>query len=55
METGHPGGTLLGIADDTTSLYFSNGGEAIGAGAHATVADANRRWLDTRLPFLKSC
>jgi hypothetical protein len=46
METGYPEAvaTLVGVADGTTSLYFSNGGGFIGAGAHANVAEANRRW-----------
>jgi hypothetical protein len=54
METGYPEAvaTLVGVADGTSSLYFSNGGGFIGAGTHATVADANRRWLETGLTFL---
>jgi hypothetical protein len=46
METGYPEAvaTLVGVADGTTSLYFSNGGGFIGAGTHASVAEANRRW-----------
>jgi hypothetical protein len=46
METGYPEAvaTLVGVADGTTSLYFSNGGGFIGAGTHANVAEANRRW-----------
>ena len=48
METGYPEAvaTLIAVADGTTSLYFSNGGGVIGAGTHATVADASQRWLD---------
>lgn len=39
METGYPEAvaTLVAIADGTASLYFSNGGGIIGAGAHAAV------------------
>jgi hypothetical protein len=46
METGYPEAvaTLVGVADGTTSLYFSNGGGFIGAGTHENVAEANRRW-----------
>jgi hypothetical protein len=54
METGYPEAvaTLVGVADGTTSLYFSNGGGFIGAGTDATVAEANKRWLETGLTFL---
>jgi hypothetical protein len=54
METGYTEAvaTLVGVADGTSSLYFSNGGGFIGAGTHAAVADANRRWLETGLTFL---
>jgi hypothetical protein len=54
METGYPEAvaTLVGVADGTTSLYFSNGGGFIGAGSHAAVAEANRRWLDVGGTFL---
>ena len=31
--------TLVGVADGTTSLYFSNGGGFVGAGTHPTVAE----------------
>jgi hypothetical protein len=49
METGYPEAvaTLVAVVDGTTSLYFSNGGGFIGAGTHAAVADASRRWLET--------
>lgn len=54
METGYREAvaTLVAVADGTTSLYFSNGGGIIGAGAHETVAAANRRWLETGAEFL---
>ena len=54
METGYSDAvaTLVAVADGTTSLYFSNGGGIIGAGAHATVAEASRRWLETSATFL---
>jgi hypothetical protein len=57
METGYPEAvaTLVGVADGTSSLYFSNGGGIIGAGSHAAVAEASRQWLEagrTVLPEL---
>jgi hypothetical protein len=54
METGYPEGvaTLVAVADGTSSLYFSGGGGVIGAGTHAAVAEASRRWLDTGHDFL---
>jgi len=54
METGYPEAvaTLAAVADGTTSLYFSNGGGFIGAGSHAGVAEASRRWLDAGRTFL---
>jgi hypothetical protein len=38
--------TLVGVADGSTSLYFSNGGGVIGAGRHAQVAEATRHFLE---------
>ena len=54
METGYPEtvATLVGVADGTSSLYFSSGGGVIGAGAHAAVADATARWLETGVTVL---
>jgi hypothetical protein len=54
METGYPEAvaTLVAVVDGTTSLYFSNGGGFIGAGTHAAVAEASRRWLETGNAFL---
>jgi hypothetical protein len=54
METGYPEavGTLVAVADGTTSLYFSNGGGFVGAGTHPTVADASRKWLEAGNTFL---
>jgi hypothetical protein len=54
METGYREAvaTLVGVADGTSSLYFSNGGGFIGAGTHAAVAQANRRWLEATTAFL---
>jgi hypothetical protein len=54
METGYPEAvaTLVGVADGTVSLYFSNGGGVIGAGTHPSVDEANRRWLESGLAFL---
>ncbi len=37
--------TLVSFADGTTSLYFSNGGGIIGAGAHEPVVRAAARFL----------
>jgi hypothetical protein len=47
LETRYPGAvaTLVGVADGTTSLYFSNGGGMIGAGARSDVRAATARWL----------
>ena len=54
LETGYDEAvaTLVGVVDGTTSLYFSNGGGIIGAGAHAAVAEATRRWLEAGNAFL---
>jgi hypothetical protein len=54
METGYPEAvaTLVGVADGSSSLYFSNGGGVIGAGEHSAVAEATRRWLETGSEFL---
>jgi hypothetical protein len=49
MESGLSGGavaTLVGVADGTTSMYYSTGGGMIGAGARADVAAATHRWLE---------
>jgi hypothetical protein len=48
LETGYPEAvaTLVGLADGTTSMYFSNGGGMIGAGQHEEVAAATHRWLE---------
>jgi hypothetical protein len=48
MDTRYPEAvaTLIGLADGTTSLYFSNGGGMIGGGQHPQVAEATRRWLE---------
>ncbi|MDH3402129.1 MAG: hypothetical protein OES32_06900 [Acidobacteriota bacterium] len=44
METGYPRAvvSLVAIVDGTTSLYFSNGGGVIGAGATSAVAQASK-------------
>ena len=54
MDTGYPEAvaTLVGVVDGTASLYFSNGGGFIGAGTHANVAEANRRWLEAGIASL---
>jgi hypothetical protein len=38
---------LFEHTDMNAYVYFSNGGGVIGAGTHAAVAEANRRWLET--------
>jgi len=60
METGcrEAVATLVGVVDGTTSLYFSDGGGTIGAGEHAEVAGATRRWLgvcEGLLELLRPC
>ena len=49
METGlsEAAATLVGVADGTTSLYYSTGGGLIGAGTRRDVAIATERWLQT--------
>src|SRR5262245_49499282 len=47
MEMGIENGvaSVLAASDGTTSLYTSSGGGLIGAGDHASVAEANRAFL----------
>jgi hypothetical protein len=47
METGMPEGTstLVVLADDTTSLYLSNGGGVIGAGTNQEVRNPAHRFF----------
>jgi hypothetical protein len=54
METGYEQAvaTLVAVADGTTSLYFSNGGGIIGAGAHESVGAASGRWLEAAGAFI---
>jgi hypothetical protein len=54
METGYPEAvaTLVAVVDGTSSLYFSNGGGLLGAGTHAAVGEASRRWLEAGQEFL---
>ena len=49
MESGlsQAAATLVGVADGTTSLYYSTGGGMIGAGSRRDVAIATGRWLQT--------
>jgi len=44
--------TLVGVADGTTSLYYSTGGGVIGAGARHDVAAATHRWIQTGAQLL---
>ena len=48
MDTRYPEAvmTLVGLADGTTSLYFSNGGGMIGGGQHPRVAAATERLVE---------
>ena len=48
MDTRYPEAvmTLVGLADGTTSLYFSNGGGMIGGGQHPRVASATQRLVE---------
>jgi hypothetical protein len=54
MDTRYPEAvmTLVGLADGTTSLYFSNGGGMIGGGEHPRVAAATQRLVDVAARFL---
>jgi hypothetical protein len=54
METGYPEAvaTLVGVVDGSASMYFSSGGGIVGAGTHASVEEANRRWLEMGVAFL---
>jgi hypothetical protein len=45
--------TVVGVADGTTSLYYSTGGGVIGAGARHDVATATQRWLRIGAHFLE--
>jgi hypothetical protein len=55
MESGMPSAvaTLAGVADGTTSLYYSTGGGVIGAGNRDDIATATRRWLQASGQFLE--
>ena len=54
LETGYAKAvaTLVVVVDGTCSLYFSNGGGFLGAGANPAVAAASRRWLEIGHAFL---
>ena len=49
MESGYEAAvsSLVMLADGTTSLYFSNGGGIIGAGAHKPVVEAAAKFMQT--------
>lgn len=55
MEARYPAAavTLVSVADGTTSLYFSNGGGIIGAGAMSPVAAASNLWREAGTKFLR--
>jgi hypothetical protein len=40
-------GTLVSLADGTTSLYFSNGAGIIGGGQHAIIAKSTKAFIAT--------
>jgi hypothetical protein len=46
MAVGDAVATLVGVADGSTSMYFSTGGGVIGAGQHDAVRTATERWLE---------
>jgi len=46
MGLGDAVATLVGVADGSTSMYFSTGGGVIGAGQHEHVRAATERWLE---------
>ncbi|HUJ47600.1 MAG TPA: hypothetical protein VLV55_10755 [Rhizomicrobium sp.] len=54
METGYEQAvaTLVCFLSGDTSLYFSNGGGVIGAGQHANVADAAKRFVTMGAKFV---
>jgi len=54
METGYPQGvaTLVCFLSGECSLYFSNGGGTIGAGAHGSVAEAAKSFVQACDGFL---
>jgi len=54
METGYPEAvaTLVVLGEETTSLYFSNGGGVIGAGEHAAVRAAGEILLASAEQYL---
>jgi hypothetical protein len=55
METGHEKAvvTLVAMADDTVSLYFSNGGGIIGLGPHEGPRTVARELLKMAPQFVK--
>jgi hypothetical protein len=55
METGYPEAvaTLVVLGEETTSLYFSNGGGVIGAGEHAAVRAAGEILLASAEQYLR--
>jgi len=54
METGYPEAvaTLVGVADGTASLYFSNGGGIIGGGEHVSVRKVCGEYLTLAQDFV---
>lgn len=57
METGYEKAvaTLVAVTDGTASLYFSNGGGILGAGANPGPAAAARELVAKSAEFLSSC
>ena len=54
MEIGMSGAvvTVVSLADNTTSIYFSSGGGFIGAGGHPEVANASRQLIQCSEKYL---
>ncbi|MEO6908658.1 MAG: hypothetical protein ABI210_12290 [Abditibacteriaceae bacterium] len=57
METGHEKAvaTLVAMADNTASLYFSNGGGIIGSGQHEGPAKAAQLLVSEASQFVNDC
>ena len=55
MDLGYPEAnvSLVALADDTVSLYFSSGGGIIGAGEHEPVRLEARRFVDSSEQYLE--
>jgi len=56
METGYQKAivTLVSLADGTTSLYFSSGGGAIGAGRYESISEASKRFVTASRAYVNA-